>query len=368
MHVVQSALYRGEMFAGMGLTGAQGSPGDAFSKIFGSTLDGLMGKAGIQDALKQLQERFPGIKISEGDTAAGAEDAKNGKATGNVDEAAVSSSVLAGMFGNSDLAKIIEDTISGLLERSSDSNLMNIEGAYVYRSVSITLTQVRYGEYHNDASTGELLGGIDLKANFQEQLSELIKKFFGGIGASADAEGTGEDGTEAEAAAETEKTGDKQSQNGSGVTMWSLDIYMSFTAISGSMSGTGASAGGQGQLSGWQSWQYSSFSASLRGMLSNALPSALQGAQGQRDYASSDTWKSLEDLFASHGLSIGGLTQTQDGFMARLREGRNLLAELMELYGGRLNKPAETYETDSSEEVGATEVAQEEAVEAVGAV
>lgn len=366
MHIVQSALYRAQQMAGLESAGARNTSGDAFSRIFGSTLDGLMRKGGIEEALKSLRERFPGISVSEGgaETGTGVGEAKTSETekAADTDEVTVGSSVLAGMFGSAELTKMVEDAISGLLERSSDSNLMNFGGAYVQRSVTITLTQVRYGEYHRDGETGELLGAADLKANFHEQLTDLIKKFFGG---DPLADKTEEDGDKTDAMSETSKTG--SSGIGASVSMWSLEIYYSASYIASAFdsqsSGANANQQGAWQASAWQT----SFSASLRGSLAGAIPSAMQnsGFEGGR------MWQALEDTLASYGLAIGGLRQTTDGFMAKLREGRNLLAELMEMYGGRIGAPANPAADVEEEPVGdvaPTEAAEEQPVEAVAAV
>lgn len=368
MHVVQSALYRAENMAGLGVTGSRGAAGDAFSKIFGSTLDGLMRKGGIGEALNQLRERFPGIKIQEGESGTGVDEAKKTEAgeTADSDEATVSSSVLAGMFDNSDVAKMVEDAISGLLERASDSNLMNFNGAFVQRSVTVTFTQVRYTEYHRNGETGDLMAAADLKTNFHEQLNDLIRKFFGGSDKATN-ESDDSDSEKTDAASGTGKTGSAGAS--AAISMWSLEIYYSASYMTSAFDASGSNANADGQNSWQAAWQQTSFSASLRGSLSGVIPSAIQNSGGGSTIGNSQIWKSLETTLASYGLAIGGLRQTQDGFMAKLREGRNLLAELMEMYGGRINgAPANAVEEETIGETSPVEVEPEEAMEAVTAV
>ena len=372
-----AALYKGANVATQGLTGSQDLTGDAFSRIFNSALNGSRSSNSIQDMLDKLQQRFPKVNVKEGEAEAGVEGAKKRYESEDPssDQVAVSSSVLAGMLGSSSLAKMVEEAISGFLDRGSDSNLMNFQGAVVQRTVTITYTQVRYGEFHRSDETGELLGASELKANFHEQLADLIKKFFGdsksAVSGAENTEADGEEeGKETDAASGTEKTPSTlPSFPGGSVSMWSLEVYYSFSYFSTSQfdtSGLGNSAG-SGQAS-WQSqsWQYSSFSASLRGVLGGQIPSAIQSGGNSNGNGSSSIFDFLEETLASLGLMSGGLRESEDGLFFRLREGRNLMAELMELYGGRINPtPAEeAFQNDAADEVAATDVAEDTVVTA----
>lgn len=326
MHIVHSALYRAENHNTYGAANGKGTAADAFSGILGLTLDGQGGKNGIAEALNRLRERFPGLRVEEGEAGTDIGDAKQpDPAATETDTAAISQPILAGMSANASLAQLVEDILAGLLERGSENNLMHLAGATVQRSLTITYTQVRYTEFHRDGASGDLLGAADLKTAFHDRLTSLIRKFFG-------------DGETADAEATEAKTGTARAA--SSVAMWSLEIYYSAAAISGA-----ADFSRTGDGSGQAAWQYTSLGASIRNAVSGVIPSAIRNAGGGLAAGDGDAWSRLETTLAGYGLAVGTLRLGNDGFMTRLLEGRNLLAELMELYGGKITgKPLENPE------------------------
>lgn len=367
MNVAAYGLYRGD-YAARGLSGAPGFGDGPFSSVFGSTMRGFMAKGGIQEALASLRERFPAAQVAEGEVEPGIEGGKKqygDKATS--DRVTVSSALLAGMVGSANLAGMVQDAIAGFLERGDGGNLMNIQGATVQRTVTITYTQIRYGEFHRDPENGEILGANEFKTNFHDRLAELIKKFFGvpEEEAASDAEADESEAEETNAPDASKPAAPASSpSSAASVSMWSLEVYFSFTYINSTLdAGTGGAGSAQGSWQGASaSWQSSSFAAGLRGVLGGFLPSAFRGAAGPGEGSGGSLFDFLEETLAGMGLSAGGYQESQEGLFFRLREGRNLIAELMELYGGRIN-PKPAVETAPAEETATQPESEEVPVE-----
>lgn len=325
---------------------------DSFSKVFGSSLKDMLGdRGGIQGMLDRLSERFPNLAIKEAEVGAGVEGADKAAREEDGDQVAVDSAALAAMAGNQDLSKKIEEAIASFMNNSGTSPAL-MEGAYVQRSVTVTITTIRFGTFQRDAQSGDTLAASELKTSLQEKIQELVDRFFGKTSASGETENDtdGEDGGET---AEAKETGAK---TGAGVgfsgMMWSMELFYSSSYIN-AMTG-----GGQGSSSA-EAWSfsasYSGFSGNFSQLSSDFLPQALLG--GLSSFGQGGPFTSL---LSGMGMTYDGVSQTQDGYFMKLREGRNLIAELLELYGTRI-KPKEIDATAETEEVDSEQAPTEAA-------
>lgn len=369
MYSLINALARGESISAKNFNSSSGvGSSDAFEKIFNSFKGG---STGIQDLLSKIQERFPGAKVKEGEVPAGIEESKKAAEEDGdkvSDKVNMSSSLLESMLGNSGLAKMVEDAISSFLDNTGSGGMMNMNGAYVQRSVTITITTVRYTEMQRSQETGDILGASELQTSLQDKIKEMMQQLFGG----------GNQGEETDADAEgSEKTKDKTASNlpsnwgGSSVSMWSMELFYSMTSIQGQNGGSGSSASGS-----FSSFQFSASYSSFTGLTSNQLPSLLSqyanGGSGSSGTGSGSGSGSgglaelLEEALANFGLSGSSYRQSSEGFSFKLSQSRNLIAELMELYGDRIGGNKNAYETDPAAEADAG-VAEEQPAEAVGA-
>lgn len=343
-----------------GSGGGAAKTDDAFARIFGSTLNGPKFGNTLQDVLDKLSQRFPAVNVTRANDPDDGDLAAEEPATSG-DEAAISQNVLAKMLGNGELAKKVEDAISAFLERSGGSNLMQFEGATVRRSLSITLTTVSYGEFHYSGDNKELLASTDLKTGFHDRLTEMVKRFFG----LAEDAGDGDD--KSGAAEETGKTEAAQSGK-SGVFasagMWSLDIFYSSSYIS-------SLANGGGQAVSAQSWNYSAsfFGSYSQGFASQLLPESLAGLArqdggsyryGETSGSSSSLPQNVKDVLSELGFETGGFWSGGDGFHISLRERRNLLSELMELYRAKIGQDTPAAQPEAEDEAEGGEMAAPE--------
>lgn len=350
MYSVTNASAQWDLFTGKNKDVA-GVGDDAFSRILGTSLNGVFGRdSAIQGILSRLAERFPDAKIQEGEVGAGVKGTEEFFGDEEGDQVAVESTALAAMANNSDLFKTIEDAISSFLE---GTDLAASEGSFVQRRISITITTVRFTSTQRDAATGEMQSSSELKTALQEKLRELINQFFG-VPANNETEAADEETETTEKVAETDKAADKQ-DNGfrfSGI-MWSMELYYPSSYIQG-MSQSGA-----GSAMSAQSWQ---FSASFSQLTSSFIPGALGQWTGSNEGGSSGFGpftSLLDSILSGFGMTSDGMTQGMGGYTMRLRESRNLMAELMELYGSRIQPKTPVEESEPAEDVGAVEDASE---------
>lgn len=320
MHAVTSSLARGEYGVSRRGTDETGGADDFFRKIFGDTLLGSeSGMGGLQQMLDRIGQRFPNVNVVSSEAKnAGTAAAKAQPAEEGADEVEVSESLLKSMFGDDALAKMVEDTIAAFLDRGSDGNLMHFEGAMVTRSISITITTVRYSERHSSSETGDLLASGELRTNFHERLAEMMKEFFGGKKADETAAGT------------EDKRAERADFSG---VMWSMEIYYSATFVSSlnqSETANGAASGYQAQSLG----MYGSFT---QGLFSSLLPQGLSGRSEGSD-AGGFLPDFLRDVLAGLNLETDGFQIMESGFAIGIRERRNLLAELMEMYRDKIGQ------------------------------
>lgn len=201
-----------------------------------------------------------------------------------------------------------------------------------------------------------MLAASELKTSLQEKLQELIERFFGKTAATSE---TGSDGSDAEDGEAVEgKETDAKIGNGyafSGM-MWSMELFYSSSYVQS----MGQSQNGAGSFSA-SSWSfsasasYSSFSGDFSQLTSSFLPQALLG--GLSSFGQGGPFTSL---LSGMGMTFDGIGEAQGGgYFTKLRESRNLMAELMELYGMRI-KPKEVEATAETEEVGEAEEAPAE--------
>ena len=105
-----------------------------------------------------------------------------------------------------------------------------MEGAYVQRTVTVTITTIRFGTTQRDES-GDMLAASELKTSLQEKLQELIERFFGKTAATSETDSDGSDAEDGEAA-ESKET-DAKTGNGyafSGI-MWSMELFYSSSYV-----------------------------------------------------------------------------------------------------------------------------------------
>lgn len=349
MSALTSILARNNQLLSKWASDSGNNGGDPFSEFFKKRLDG---NQTVKAALDRLGERFPNLSIGTGEPGEGVKgaDAKAKETTDAADRVALGDSILAGMTGDSELAKAVEDVIAAFLERSPDSNLMNFGGASVQRSLSITITTVRYSELHYSQAGGDLIGGSDLRTNFHERLADMVREFF-------NLKKPGEDGVEetddAEGATEAARPSTLPGFGLGGAAMWSMEMYFSASYVS-SLSGTGAGRdeSAEGLL---EAWNFSaSFSASFTQSLGAFLPGALSGVAGggaafggSMSAGQIDSVNGFLDSFLSgFGLDNGGFRTGEDGFFVNFRQRRNLLNELMELYRDKVRQDEPAVETE----------------------
>ncbi len=261
------------------------------------------------------------------------------------------------MLGDGNLAKMIEDAIAGFLEGGENSGMMAMNGAYVQRSVTITVTTLRYTEMQRSQENGDILAASELQTSLRDKIGEMIQQLFGAgsRGEESESETSGDAGNDGDSVPSRNRT-----QWGSGaVSMWSMELFYSMTAIQGQGAfGTGS---GSGEASGYNvSGSFSRFSASygsFSALTSNRLPSLLSQFMGGGSESGGGLSGFLEEALSGFGLSGGSYRQTSEGFSFKVSQSRNLIAELMELYGDRIGQ----------NNAAAAEAAEEEPAEAVAA-
>ncbi|MCC8166920.1 MAG: hypothetical protein LIQ31_12390, partial [Planctomycetes bacterium] len=305
--------------------------------------------AGFEQIFGQLSEQFPTVNFKEGTPEAGAEGASKFFGSEAGDYAAIGSDVMNSIFGgNSDMMNQIKDAISSFLDASQD--IQPMEGAAVQRSVTITVTTVRFNVSQMDQGTGELLKADELMANLQDQMKELLEKVFGvqspdtelldtadeaaGTEAVDDADETAAAGDADETAAteETDETKDiakvpaedekKASSWSSRNFAWSMQLFYSNTFME-SLGSTN-----QNKQSGSFGFQAS---GSFQNFSNSILPQSIYDSVLGGDNSGQNALMSMMDkMFSGTSIGFGGLRKTDNGFLAELKETKNLLAELFE--------------------------------------
>lgn len=330
--------------------------GDAsFASIFGTSFKGVSGnRNGIQDMLDRLSQRFPNASVIQGEADAGIKGTEElfGKEEG--DKVAVDQSALTGMFGSSEMAKKIEDAIAAFLE---GTNTEAMQGAYVQRSISITITTVRVGVFQRSEDNGDMLAGSELKTALHDKLREMIDRFFGKVPAAEETDDKAENAEDGSEETAVEKTdGGKETSGYNFGAMWSMELFYSQTTVAQYTDFTGS-----GQANRGVAYSATSMMSRFSFVSGSLIPQALSQGAGDSSSGGSGPFTSLLEAL---GLASDGVSSSGDGFLMRLRESRNLMAELMELYGSRIGRPAaaateETSATDAPAETEGVEAPQE---------
>lgn len=325
--------------------------------VFGATLKEMMAnKNGIQDMLDKLSERFPNADISKGKPEAGVEGADKYFGKDGGDKVAVDESLLASMFGNGDLAKKVEEAISSFFNSNAGSN--PVEGAYTQRSVSISITVIRFNVAQRAEGSGEMLTGQELQTAFQDKLQELINRVFGSSSSGESTDGESEEDTDDSKAAAGTGTGkDKGAQSFSAYSamQFSMELFFSSGFIN-NMGGSGNAGGQSGQFS----MSFSSYAANFQSFSGIFLPQSIYQALTDSNDTSGPFTSLLEGALGKFGLTSNGFSASQSGFSFKMGQGRDLLSELMDQLFANRNRPAEKpeqkYEDDETPE--AEEVAE----------
>lgn len=234
MQAIHEALAAWSTRTSGSASGTETSTSDRFSDIFNTIMERQKsGLGGIGGALEMLASQFAGATVKAGTAAESVEAAEKEIEDETGDVVTVEPEVLDNMSADEKFAQKIKDIIAGLLDTNNQS-LLNVNGAYVQRSVSISITVVHYGEYHRSQDNGEILAGVDLQTSLQDRLSEMIKKFFG----VSDSEDTEESGaaeetkaTEKTKASEEEKESSNRLSNFFGAS-WNLQVHFSQSLLS----------------------------------------------------------------------------------------------------------------------------------------
>jgi hypothetical protein len=327
------------------------------SGVFGATLkEMLANKNGIQGMLDKLADLFPDADISKGKPEAGVEGADKYYGKEGGDKVAVDENLLASMFGNGDLAKKVEEAIASFFNSNAGAN--PVEGTYAQRSVSITITTIRFNVAQRAEGSGELLTGQELQTAFQEKIQDLINRIFGTGSGDASSDKKGDDETKDTApAAATESGKDKTAQSLAGYSamMFSMELFFS----SGFINNMGASAQASGQSMQF-SMSFSSYAANFQDFSGNFLPQSIYQSLADSTDSSGPFTSLLDGALGKFGMSSNGFSATQAGFSFKMGQSRDLLSELMDqLFANRnrpVEKPEEKYENDETPE--AEEVAE----------
>lgn len=314
-----------------------------FSQVLQSSMRGTHASGtGVQDMLAKLGERFPFADIREGEVKAGVKGMEEFFGDEAGDHVAVEASALESMFGDGSLAKAVEDAMAAFLENSGASSL---EGAYVQRRVSITVTTVRFSVAQRDAESGELLSANELKTALHDKIQELVDKFFGKQGAASD-ESDGEETAADDAAGAADKT-PAANAYGYGAALWSMELYYSASYVQAAGQGSAVAASAQ-------SWQTSAaFTGNFSQFSGNFLAQALYTGFGAGGMTGPFT-SLLGQTLSGFGMTSDGVVRGQDGYSLKLRQSRNLVAELMELFGSRVlgNAAADVGAVGETEDAG----------------
>lgn len=361
MQAIHEALAAWSTRTSGSASGTETSTSDRFSDIFNTIMERQKsGLGGIGGALEMLASQFAGATVKAGTAAESVEAAEKEIEDETGDVVTVEPEVLDNMSADEMFAQKIKDIIAGLLDTSNQS-LLNVNGAYVQRSVSISITVVHYGEYHRSQDNGEILAGVDLQTSLQDRLSEMIKKFFG----VSDSEDTEESGaaeetkaTEKTKASEEEKESSNRLSNFFGAS-WNLQVHFSQSLLSNlnANSSTGSANASMYQVS--FAALAMSGNSSLSSLLGNGKSSSSSSSLGV--FSGFDLTEFLNmGLFGSQ-LETNGLRVSESGlFFGMGRTSGTSIADLFEQLKAGKNVNAIPEETGT--EAPATETPAAEAV------
>lgn len=317
----------------------------SFAALFGASMKNASSNtSSIADMLAQLTERFQGTKVNITDGTSNNTETSEDKEGDNVN---VTSDALASMASNNDLASKIQEAIAAFFDSAAGSN-NSIPNSYSQRNVSVTVTTISFKISTRSESTGETLSSQELQAALQDKLKELINNFFGGKG--VDETEDDEDGADTK----TEET-NNQYNNLFPSGNWSMQLFYSSTFMQ-SMGSNGNSAMSSQSFN--FSASFNSTSSNFQDFATSFLPQSMFGQNGSNGmFNNSSFYSMLEGGLGQLGLTSGGFSQTTDGFMLSLRNGRDFLSELLGLTG--LGKTSAAIEPPAEETVGAATEASE---------
>ncbi len=349
-------------------SGATEATDDSFKNFLNTSMSF---SAGFEQIFGQLSDQFPSVNFKEGTPEAGAEGASKFFGNEPGDFAAIGSDVMQSIFGgNSDIMNQIKEAISSFLDASQD--IQPMEGASIQRSVTITVTTVRFNVSQMSEGTGELLKADELMASLQDQMKELLEKVFGiqspdtDLIDTADEAAASEEAEEAVAATdadetaateETDETKDiakvpaedekKASSWSSRNFAWSMQLFYSNTFME--------SLGSTGQNKQSSSFGFQASGFSFQNFSNSTLPQSIFDSVLGGDTSGQGALMAMMDkMFSGTSIGFGGLRKTDNGYLAELKETKNLLAELFESLKNRGGVPA-IGGTDKPSETPATE-------------
>lgn len=281
---------------------SESADASAFSTLFDSIRNGGSRK-NIQSILDDLSSRFPSLNItrstaaSKTQTTGETEAQASGEST---DTATIDESALEEMSSSETFAELVRKAISSFLDATR--NAFSGGGAYAQRSISVSVTTIRFTLSGMDSASGETLTSQELQAVLSEKIGETIKNLFGSADESDDA---------------SEKD-DKTSSDSSRLEIggWSMQLYYSRMYIMGGQNG--------GSMQGWGG------SISMQGITGSLIPAALSDI-----LAGTSGTSSLRDALSSHGIGMSGYSASQFGFLLNLAQDRDPLTSLLESLTGQ---------------------------------
>lgn len=313
MYTVQSAANSWDIMTGKRADNANSSSQSIFGATFKSVLAAQTG-GGVQEMLDRLAARFSDADVSKGKPGEGAKG--TGEYFGNEegDKVAVDENLLAAMFGDSGLAQKVEEAISKFFDSGAGADAPF--GSTVQRSVSISITAVRYNVSQFDSESGELMSAQEMMTSLQEKMDELIDRMFGMGGAKGNEEA--EDGTEGVDAPEEAGAAGK-GQSGSNYQSFSFSMEMFWS--SQMLNGTGGEEGGVTQggrfsLSAMASGSFQDFSGRV-------LPSAIYDALRNSDDFSGPFTSLLDEGLGQFGMQSSGFQFSMSGFSLKAGSANN---------------------------------------------
>lgn len=313
----------------------------AGTEFFSSTFKSLLqGGSGVDAVMDSLAERFPGVNFSQGRPADGIAGTEAYFGAKKGDSVAVDDNAAAAMASSDTFASRIQQALGDFFGMQMPA----MDGAYVQRSVSISVTVVRFTVSQRDAASDEALTTEELRTSLQDKIKELLERMFARKTDDSETEET----TETEAAGSEDEAALPNWLARAGA--WSVELFMSAGFING-MGGT--LAAGQSGFSMSMSGMYGSFSDFGSQSLSAAIYQSLSatGGLGNGPFSSF-----LNSGLAGFGLTSTGFSMSAQGFSLGATSGKNLLAELME---SLFNQRGSGAESDVEDGVGAVEGAAE---------
>lgn len=324
------------------------------SDVFSMMLDRMKkGGASSQDSLLDLlDKRFPGMNLKTGSASEGAKGAEEVAGNKEGDHVAIESAAAESILGSSKMMEMLEKALSAFADTAGQTQ--PAQGAYVQRSMMVSMVSIRVTVSQYSQESGEMLSANEMKTAFSDKIEEMIRKFFGkGVSGAEDSETADKEADSADETAKTENT----SQAASWAAGVSFSMYFSSTFISG-FNTSDASAYQMSQMSG--GFQFSA-QGGFQDYANSSFPYAIFSGLQSSGFGSGPFTSMLNGALDQFGLSAESMWQQDGGYFLKLRESRNLIAELMNLY----NKSAAASGQDTAESATETDA---EVVEETAAV